>query len=109
MAKSLPAKAAIFHWGDVDAGGFRIANKLAADCQECGRTLRLQLMDIAPPQTRKKLSAREVQSITAICERWGWAAEAAAVQEHKSAFEQEGVDMNSPAASQFWNSCKFAL
>jgi hypothetical protein len=98
---NLPDKTPVSHWGDVDAGGFRIANKLAIDCAECGHPLRLTLMDIAPRQTRKKLSAREVQTIAAICERWGWLAEAEAVSKHKSAIEQEGVDLNSPAAGRF--------
>jgi hypothetical protein len=106
VLRNLPDNTPVSHWGDVDAGGFRIANKLATDCAECGRSLRLKLMDIAPPQTRKKLSAREVQTIAAICERWGWLAEAQAVRKHKSAIEQEGVDLNSPAAGLFWGDLK---
>lgn len=96
---SVPLASLVFHWGDVDAGGFRIADKLASDCTAMGRSLRLHLMDIKPPSVRKSLSDREIRVITTICERWGWEAEATAVRAHKSAFEQEAVNVLVPLVS----------
>lgn len=93
---NIAVNSSVFHWGDVDAGGFRIADKLADDCACMGRSLRLHLMGINPPKTRKSLSDREVRIISSICERWGWSAEADAVRVHKCAFEQESVDVALP-------------
>lgn len=93
---SIAPESSVFHWGDVDAGGFRIVDKLAYDCAATGRSLRLHLMDIDPPKTRKSLSDREVRTISSICERWSWDNEATAVRTHKCAFEQEAVRVALP-------------
>lgn len=93
---SIAAGSTVFHWGDVDAGGFRIANKLAEDCDQCERTLRLHLMDIPPATSRKSLSDAEVASINAICIRRNWVAEAKSVEVHRSAIEQESQSVTLP-------------
>lgn len=93
---SLAKGSTVFHWGDIDAGGFRIANKLAEDCEQCERTLRLHLMDVSPKASRKNLSDAEVTSITAICRRRDWNIEATTVELHRSAIEQESLPVALP-------------
>lgn len=93
---SLAKGSTVFHWGDIDAGGFRIANKLAEDCNQCERTLRLHLMDVSPKASRKNLSDAEVTSITAICSRRDWNIEAKTVELHRSAIEQESLPVALP-------------
>lgn len=96
VLQSIQPGSNVFHWGDVDAGGFRIADKLASDCLMVGMHLRLHLMDIEPPSVRKNLADRELKMIATICERWGWSSEANAVRGHQSAFEQEAVNVVFP-------------
>ncbi|MDB5761841.1 MAG: hypothetical protein JWQ21_836 [Herminiimonas sp.] len=93
---SLTEGSSVLHWGDIDAGGFRIANKLAEDCDQCERRLLLHLMDVLPAASRKSLSDAEVASITAICIRHNWDAEAKSVEFHRSAIEQESLPVELP-------------
>jgi len=94
----LPKGSTVWHWGDVDAGGFRIANKLAEECDQYGRVLRLHLMDVAPTVSRKSLSDAEVVSIAAICARRNWTVEERLVKDHRSAIEQESLPVTLPSA-----------
>jgi len=48
LLAGLPADARLYHWGDIDRGGFRIAAKLAGTARQCKRMLRPWLM--APDQ-----------------------------------------------------------
>jgi hypothetical protein len=93
---SLPEGSSVWHWGDVDAGGFRIANKLAEECEQCERVLHLHLMDITPTLSRKSLSDAEIAAITAICTRRNWVVEAALIKAHRSAIEQESLPVTLP-------------
>lgn len=88
----------VWHWGDVDAGGFRIANKLAEECDQCERGLRLHLMDLVPAIRRKSLSEAEITAIAAICARRNWVAEEKSVKAHRCAIEQESLPVTLPAA-----------
>ena len=94
----LPKGSTVWHWGDVDAGGFRIANKLAEECDQYGRVLRLHLMDVAPAVSRKSLSDAEVASIAAICARRNWTVEERLVKDYRSAIEQESLPVTLPTA-----------
>jgi hypothetical protein len=96
---ALPDGSSVWHWGDVDAGGFRIANKLAEECGQCERDLRLHLMDLVPAISRKSLSDAEITAIAAICARRNWAAEERSVRAHRCAIEQESLPVTLPAAS----------
>ncbi|MBR7780623.1 Wadjet anti-phage system protein JetD domain-containing protein [Undibacterium luofuense] len=100
---SLTEESAVWHWGDIDAGGFRIANKLAEDCNQCGHVLRLHLMNVAPTSSRKSLSDAEISVITAICARHKWGAEAQSVEAHRSAIEQESIPVQLPTTSRVFH------
>jgi len=100
LLSSLSKGSAAWHWGDVDAGGFRIANKLAEDCDQCGCVLHLHLMDVAPTTSRKSLSDAEIGAIVAICAHRNWDVEAKSVEAHRSAIEQESLPVNLPAVQE---------
>lgn len=41
LLDALPADSNIHHWGDIDAGGFRIADQIALVCRDANRELKL--------------------------------------------------------------------
>lgn len=101
LLQALPATAPVFHWGDVDAGGFRIAGHLASLCEAAGRRLRLHSMfgTVAHPLdglARGSLGAGELSQIRRICERWHWEQAAADAEEHQCAVEQESMPFSWP-------------
>lgn len=99
MLRALPDAAVVRHWGDIDAGGFRIANRLATACQDEGRALRLYGMSgelnkeshEAGEGARKALDDAELRTIRRICLAREWDREWAFVGERKLAYEQEGM------------------
>ena len=93
---SLPSDARVFHWGDIDAGGFRIADHLAGCVDEVGR--RLELHGMAPEAlgsgtvtVRCALTDVEVSAFERICVRRGWDVACQWVTEHRVAVEQESL------------------
>lgn len=96
----MPEESAIFHWGDVDAGGFRIADHLARCCAQQGRKLRLHAMvptmATEPTLGRRLLSDIEVMTITRICQEHQWNAELQAIELSRTAMEQEGLPISWP-------------
>lgn len=108
MLKALPETAVVRHWGDIDAGGFRIANRLATSCLDEGRALRLYGMagelnkeaNEAGEGARKALDDAELRTIRRICTTRAWNREWAFVDERKLAYEQEGMRAVVPAPRQ---------
>lgn len=104
LLQALPTSARVVHWGDVDAGGFRIAGHLAAMCEASGRRLELHSMcgmTILPENgmARGSLRSEELSQIRRICERWGWQDAAADVEAHRLAVEQESMPFSWPGAA----------
>lgn len=93
--EGMPEEGSVFHWGDVDAGGFRIADHLARCCSQLGRKLRLHAMIpfITTEQAigRRSLSDIEVITIARICQEQQWNAEQQAIELSRTAVEQEGL------------------
>lgn len=103
LLQALPTSARAVHWGDVDAGGFRIAGRLAALCEDLGRRLELHSMfgaAVLPENglARGSLGTAELSQIRRICERWGWRHAAADVKVHRLAVEQESMPFSWPCA-----------
>ena len=97
---ALPPHARLYHWGDIDVGGFRIASHIADCCEDAGRSLRLHGMraDVSMPGTvaRRELVPSEQREILRICERWRWTDEAMALG--LIAVEQEAMEPCWPAS-----------
>lgn len=90
--RSLPESCRCVHWGDIDAGGFRIAAHLARACEAESRRLTLHSMvwhPISETEPERTLQAFEVRQIAGICERWGWEEEGRAITAASYPIEQE--------------------
>ncbi len=101
LLAALPVRCALYHWGDIDTGGFRIAAHLAKCCGEAGLTLNLHSMVssevAADPVAQRVLSKADQGEIQRICSRWKWEEEAAALG--SLAIEQEGLAITWPPSA----------
>jgi hypothetical protein len=87
LVKSFPAATPLWHWGDTDLGGFRIAGLLA---EHADRPLRLWNMATAEGAgAGRSLSKHDIDRIVALCARWGWAKEGERVAQQAMRIEQE--------------------
>ena len=96
LLKTIPLTTPIFHWGDVDEGGFRIASTIAAVCEAGGRKLQPYAMspDDVPPSMRVKASARTLERIYLFACAAGWPDLGLSVRNAGFVFEQEALDRN---------------
>ena len=90
---STPATALLFHWGDVDEGGFRIASVIAGDAQLEQRTLlpfRMAPEDI-PIDVRHTASPAVLERMRTFASRAGWPELGERIQEAGFTVEQESL------------------
>jgi len=94
LLMSLSPGTAVFHWGDVDEGGFRIAATIAGVCQAAGFALKPYAMspDDVPVAMRVKASARTLERIHHFAHAAGWQDLGRAVLEAGFVAEQEGIE-----------------
>jgi hypothetical protein len=94
ILSGLPDTVPIYHWGDVDEGGFRIAALLSRDAEGAGRTLLPWRMH--PDDIPHDLRRATTQSVANRMQRYaaaaGWDDLARSVSEAKMTVEQEGLD-----------------
>lgn len=84
----------IYHWGDIDPGGFRIAACLARAVGRVGRRLSLWQMSsttFEPDLAYRQLSRSDISEMRRICANNGWIQEAAALEVSNHGFEQEAL------------------
>lgn len=102
LLDAMPINALVWHWGDIDGGGFRIADRIASICREANRQLSLHMMGGAMPDNpvsiRHKMSASEVGQIARICEKNGWEFEQGWVERNQLAVEQESIPITWPVS-----------
>lgn len=93
LLKDIPVTTPIFHWGDVDEGGFRIASTLARDAQAVNHRLLPWKMhpDDVPANVRRKATSYVLKRIRHFAAAAGWAALGNAVFEAGFTVEQEGL------------------
>ncbi|HHH9110727.1 TPA: Wadjet anti-phage system protein JetD domain-containing protein [Pseudomonas aeruginosa] len=93
LLSSIPSSVPVYHWGDVDEGGFRIAAALAATAADANHRLLAYAMDPAdvPLDMRKPASERVLARMQHYAERAGWAALGAAIAAAKFTVEQEAL------------------
>lgn len=100
LLAELPAHCAIWHWGDIDGGGYRIAARIAGVCVEQQRQLRLHLMNpaVLPTERRRRsLDARERTQMERLARQMSWTKEVEGLESHPYAFEQEALDILLPS------------
>jgi hypothetical protein len=90
-----PASTPIYHWGDIDQGGFRIAVVLQRDAATCRRTVLPWLM--SPSLARRENPAAAFRpcspssAIARLCRAAGWDAVAAEFEHDTWEVEQEAL------------------
>lgn len=94
LLESLPPTTAIYHWGDVDEGGFRIASTIAAVAGRAGFSLKPYRMspDDVPLDMRAKASARTLERIHHFACAAGWPELGQAIREAEFVAEQEALE-----------------
>lgn len=99
MLEQLPSHSRLFHWGDIDAGGYRIAAKIAEVCREQNRLLELHMMNpekLPKELCRRSLLEQEVRQMQRIAQKMGWMDLAEAVLAQPNAYEQEALELALP-------------
>ena len=97
LLAGLPSDAVLYHWGDIDEGGFRIAAVLAEAAAETGRGLRPWHMSAATlPEDVAAMAAVPDRAVLEAMQRWavraGWTEVANALQQRPIRLEQEALD-----------------
>jgi len=94
LLADIPASTPIYHWGDVDEGGFRIASVIARDVMEVGHVLKPWRMhpDDIPVAIRQKTTPYILGRIQYFAELAGWGDLGDAVAEAGFTVEQEGFN-----------------
>ena len=93
LLQSLPASVPVFHWGDIDEGGFRIAATLAQEALSVGHAIRPWVMhpDDVPEELRRKATPRTLERIRHFAKAAGWTELGDAVAATGFTVEQEGL------------------
>ena len=94
LLKSLSSGTPIYHWGDVDEGGFRIASTIAAVCEAAGYKLQPYAMspDDVPAEMRVKASTRTLERIHHFACAAGWPKLGQSMLEAGFVAEQEALE-----------------
>jgi hypothetical protein len=93
LLQGLPASVPVFHWGDIDEGGFRIAATLAQEALAVGRAIRPWAMHPSdvPEDLRRKATPKTLERIRHFAEAAGWPELGEAVAAAGFTVEQEGL------------------
>lgn len=93
LLQKVPKTTPVFHWGDVDEGGFRIASVLAREAQATRHTLQPWKMhpDDVPVEARRKATLYILERIRHFAIAAGWSKLGEAVAEAGFTVEQEGL------------------
>ena len=94
LLESLPRTTPIYHWGDVDEGGFRIASTIAAVARVAGFSLQPYGMspEDVPLKMRVRASARTLERIHHFACAAGWPELGQAMREAGFVAEQEALE-----------------
>ena len=97
----LPPALPIYHWGDIDEGGFRIAAKISETAAKAGKKLQPWLMapGALPDEVYAAAPRPTAPQLARMC-RWatlaGWEGVSAALQLRPIQLEQEHLDIHLP-------------
>jgi len=93
ILQGLPEGIPVFHWGDIDEGGFRIASVLAKEAAKAGHSihpLKMRPQDV-PAEHRRPASARTIERMAYFARQAGWDDVAGEVEKAGFTVEQESL------------------
>jgi Uncharacterized protein conserved in bacteria C-term(DUF2220) len=93
LLQDLPVDVPLYHWGDIDEGGLRIAARLAQDARAIGRAIepwRMHPNDV-PAEDRRPATAGTLARMQRHAELAGWTDLGQALFEGGFTIEQEGL------------------
>lgn len=93
ILKGLPTDVSVYHWGDIDEGGFRIASVLAKEAIKAGHVIKPWQMhpDNVPVEHRCPASSNTVNKMVHFAEAAGWTSLGEAIAAAKFTVEQESL------------------
>lgn len=94
VLKELPPEIPVFHWGDIDEGGFRIASVLAKDAMKYGHIIKpwpAMRPDNVPKELRSDASKKTIGRMVQFAESAGWGGLAVLIAEAGFTVEQESL------------------
>jgi Uncharacterized protein conserved in bacteria C-term(DUF2220) len=94
LLETLPPTTPVYHWGDVDEGGFRIASTIAAVARGTGFSLQPYSMspEDVPLEMRVKASVRTLERIYHFACAAGWPELGQAMRQAEFIAEQEALE-----------------
>lgn len=99
LIRNAPLDCKLYHWGDIDAGGYRISKNISEVAKQSGRKIKLHCMnpDALPVKFHlRKLDSKEVQEMQKIAISCDWQEESIGMSKSPYAFEQEILDLTLP-------------
>jgi hypothetical protein len=94
ILKDIPPDVPVFHWGDIDQGGFRIAAVIAKEASKAGHAIKpwpSMHPDSVPEELRSPASEHTISRMVHFAESAGWTALAEAIAKAKFTVEQESL------------------
>lgn len=93
LLSGLPPEVPVYHWGDIDEGGFRIASILAREAKSAGHIIQPWMMhpDNVPQDRRVQARAHTLEKIQRFASAAGWEALGRQVAAAGFTVEQEAL------------------
>lgn len=91
ILKGLPESVPVFHWGDIDEGGFRIASVLAKEADRAGHSIlpmKMHPQDV-PTEHRRPASPKTIERMMHFARQACWDDIAMDIEEARFTVEQE--------------------
>lgn len=90
---ALPSDVPVYHWGDIDEGGFRIAATLVQDARTVGRSVQAWSMhpEDVPADLRRRATPHTLERIRHFANAAGWTELGEAIVAAGFTVEQEGL------------------
>ncbi|MDD4926707.1 MAG: DUF2220 family protein [Methylotenera sp.] len=99
LIRNSPPQSELYHWGDVDAGGYRIARNIFEVAKSLDRKIKLHCMNPnkLPLNYRlRELDSKEITEMQKIAVSCEWYEEQSGISKSPYAFEQEILDLSIP-------------
>ncbi|MFA5439827.1 Wadjet anti-phage system protein JetD domain-containing protein, partial [Dehalococcoides sp.] len=93
ILQGLPREVPVFHWGDIDEGGFRIASVLAKEAARAGHTLlpmKMHPQDV-PTEHRRPASPKTIERMAYFARQAGWDEISMEIEKAGFTVEQESL------------------